>query len=337
MAEMNKTDIQQPKDRQKPIKTEWNSQCVIFTYFQGDINSVVDEHFSRALSNIKRPQGLNSSSQSEDVILRNDSDMPPNQWRFSSPWTKSQLEMSRANSANNSSLNMSGPLAMNQYPLSLPETHSVQPRDLWHFPSLASPRSLEPGYSHVFPDGHLVPEPRPDGKCEPLLGLLQQDRCLNCPQKFATREDRNPVQIAGSTGLLFNLPPRSVHCKKIYVSPSHGPASPNLANEISLLNQLCDHRQITQLLESKPPLEEWDHGQTFKQKTPDSSSTCLLATSSQRPLNHQSLPSIDSLFGKVDTYPRKNEGNIKKEAYKSKASNARSRENADIFKMRDDC
>ncbi|XP_040142048.1 transcription cofactor vestigial-like protein 1 isoform X1 [Ictidomys tridecemlineatus] len=250
MAEMNKTDIQQPKDRQKPIKTEWNSQCVIFTYFQGDINSVVDEHFSRALSNIKRPQGLNSSSQSEDVILRNGehlrreeaaiscpsfhySDMPPNQWRFSSPWTKSQLEMSRANSANNSSLNMSGPLPVNQYPLSLPETHSVQPRDLWHFPSLASPRSLEPGYSHVFPDGHLVPEPRPDGKCEPLLGLLQQDRCLNCPQKFATREDRNPVQIAGSTGLLFNLPPRSVHCKKIYVSPSHGPASPNLANERS--------------------------------------------------------------------------------------------------------
>ncbi|XP_046324117.1 transcription cofactor vestigial-like protein 1 isoform X1 [Marmota monax] len=250
MAEMNKTDIQQPKDRQKPIKTEWNSQCVIFTYFQGDINSVVDEHFSRALSNIKRPQGLNSSSQSEDVILRNGehlrreeaaiscpsfhySDMPPNQWRFSSPWTKSQLEMSRANSANNSSLNMSGPLAMNQYPLSLPETHSVQPRDLWHFPSLASPRSLEPGYSHVFPDGHLVPEPRADGKCEPLLGLLQQDRCLNCPQKFATREDRNPVQIAGSTGLLFNLPSRSVHCKKIYVSPSHGPSSPNLANERS--------------------------------------------------------------------------------------------------------
>ncbi|XP_047392123.1 transcription cofactor vestigial-like protein 1 isoform X3 [Sciurus carolinensis] len=184
MAEMKKTDIQQPKDRQRPIKTEWNSQCVIFTYFQGDINSVVDEHFSRALSNIKRPQGLNSSSQGEDVILRNDSDMPPNQWRFSSPWTKSQPDVSHANSANNSSLNVSGPVAVDQYPLSLPEIPSTHPRELWHFPSLASPRSPEPGYSHVFPDGHLVPEPRPDGKC-----------------------------------------------KKIYVSPSHGPASPSLANE----------------------------------------------------------------------------------------------------------
>lgn len=56
---------------QRPIKTEWNSRCVIFTYFQGDISSVVDEHFSRALSNIKNPQELRPLSQSEDVLLRN--------------------------------------------------------------------------------------------------------------------------------------------------------------------------------------------------------------------------------------------------------------------------
>lgn len=56
---------------QKPIKTEWNSRCVLFTYFQGDIGSVVDEHFSRALSNIKSPQELSPLSQSGDVILKN--------------------------------------------------------------------------------------------------------------------------------------------------------------------------------------------------------------------------------------------------------------------------
>lgn len=56
---------------QGPIKTEWNSRCVLFTYFQGDISSVVDEHFSRALSNIKNPQELSPLSQSEDVVLKN--------------------------------------------------------------------------------------------------------------------------------------------------------------------------------------------------------------------------------------------------------------------------
>nr|5Z2Q_C Chain C, Transcription cofactor vestigial-like protein 1 [Mus musculus] len=34
-------------------KTEWNAGSVIFTYFEGDINSMVDEHFSRALRNLK--------------------------------------------------------------------------------------------------------------------------------------------------------------------------------------------------------------------------------------------------------------------------------------------
>lgn len=67
MEEMGKTGVQ----LQKPVKTEWNSRCVLFTYFQGDIGSVVDEHFSRALSNIKSPQAWSPLNQSSDVILRN--------------------------------------------------------------------------------------------------------------------------------------------------------------------------------------------------------------------------------------------------------------------------
>ncbi|KAI8498370.1 Transcription cofactor vestigial-like protein 2 [Branchiostoma belcheri] len=36
---------------EKPPEAEYiNSKCVLFTYFSGDCNSVVDEHFSRALS-----------------------------------------------------------------------------------------------------------------------------------------------------------------------------------------------------------------------------------------------------------------------------------------------
>ncbi|KFO37281.1 Transcription cofactor vestigial-like protein 1 [Fukomys damarensis] len=201
---------------------------------KGDISSEVDEHFSRALSNIRRPQELSPSSQNEEVILKNDSDMPPNHWRFSSPWTKPQPEASLATPATTSRLSVCDPMAVDHYPLALPETSSAQPRELWHFPSLATPSSPEPGYSQAFPGGHLVPGPHPTRKCEPFLSFLQQDRCLTCPPETAMREDYNPVQIAGSTGLLFNLPPSSVHCKKVYVSPSHGPVSPGLANETIL-------------------------------------------------------------------------------------------------------
>ncbi|XP_053435849.1 LOW QUALITY PROTEIN: transcription cofactor vestigial-like protein 1 [Nycticebus coucang] len=230
MEDMKKTAIQLPRERQKPIKTEWNSRCVLFTYFQGDISSVVDEHFSRALSSAKSPRVLSPSRQIEDVILRNDSDMSPSQWRFSSPWTKAQPEVSPENHAVKCNLKASGPVAGDQFPQSFTGRPSAQPGGMWHFSSLASPNSPDPGYSQGFPTGHLVLEP--DGKSESLRSLFPQDRCLASPQESATREDCNPVQIAGSTGLLLNLPPSSVHYKKIYASPNRGPASTSLANEI---------------------------------------------------------------------------------------------------------
>ncbi|NXX62222.1 VGLL2 protein, partial [Scopus umbretta] len=38
-------------EKERPPEAEYiNSRCVLFTYFQGDISAVVDEHFSRALS-----------------------------------------------------------------------------------------------------------------------------------------------------------------------------------------------------------------------------------------------------------------------------------------------
>lgn len=41
------------RDKEKHVAPEaeyLSSRCVLFTYYQGDISSVVDEHFSRALS-----------------------------------------------------------------------------------------------------------------------------------------------------------------------------------------------------------------------------------------------------------------------------------------------
>ncbi|KAK2540990.1 Vgll3 [Columba guinea] len=44
---------QEEDEKDQPAEMEYlNSRCVLFTYFQGDIGSVVDEHFSRALSQV---------------------------------------------------------------------------------------------------------------------------------------------------------------------------------------------------------------------------------------------------------------------------------------------
>ncbi|XP_049627325.1 transcription cofactor vestigial-like protein 2 isoform X2 [Suncus etruscus] len=52
-------------EKERPAEAEYiNSRCVLFTYFQGDISSVVDEHFSRALS---QPSSYSPSCTSNKV------------------------------------------------------------------------------------------------------------------------------------------------------------------------------------------------------------------------------------------------------------------------------
>lgn len=142
-----------------------------------------------------------------------DSDMPPNQWRFSSQWTKPQPEVSFANGTINCITNGFGPMAMDPYPLPLTGNPSVQSGELWHFSSLTSPGTTEPEYPHAFSAGHLVPEVQPNGKYESLLNFLQQERCVAYPQQSAMWENCNSAQAARSVGLPFNLPSSSVHCK----------------------------------------------------------------------------------------------------------------------------
>lgn len=51
------------KDGTQPAEAEYlSSRCVLFTYFQGNIGDVVDEHFSRALS-----QSSTFSSESKPI------------------------------------------------------------------------------------------------------------------------------------------------------------------------------------------------------------------------------------------------------------------------------
>uniref|UniRef100_A0A3B4ZT33 Uncharacterized protein n=1 Tax=Stegastes partitus TaxID=144197 RepID=A0A3B4ZT33_9TELE len=44
--------MEERTDSPTAVRVEEHSQCVILTYFKGDINSMVDAHFSRALSKV---------------------------------------------------------------------------------------------------------------------------------------------------------------------------------------------------------------------------------------------------------------------------------------------
>lgn len=53
-----------PKEKQEAPEAEYlSSRCVLFTYYQGDISSVVDEHFSRALSTYLDGDGKRRASE----------------------------------------------------------------------------------------------------------------------------------------------------------------------------------------------------------------------------------------------------------------------------------
>ncbi|NXO80056.1 VGLL3 protein, partial [Sitta europaea] len=67
---------QEEDEKDQPAEMEYlNSRCVLFTYFQGDIGSVVDEHFSRALSQA-------SSFNSETALSKSKAGLNP-LWRES--------------------------------------------------------------------------------------------------------------------------------------------------------------------------------------------------------------------------------------------------------------
>ncbi|KAM5166593.1 transcription cofactor vestigial-like protein 2 isoform 2-T2 [Callospermophilus lateralis] len=68
-------------EKERPPEAEYiNSRCVLFTYFQGDISSVVDEHFSRALS---QPSSYSPSCTSSKAP------------RSSGPWRDSSFPMNQ--------------------------------------------------------------------------------------------------------------------------------------------------------------------------------------------------------------------------------------------------
>ncbi|XP_062997879.1 transcription cofactor vestigial-like protein 1 [Elgaria multicarinata webbii] len=181
MEDTKNNSAQLGKSKQ-PVKTEWGSQYVVFTYFQGDINSVVDEHFSRALSAAKTPQDLSRKNSNEDVIVKTENHMSPQQWSFSPPWPKpyhTSCPLNLSSSDGNAAATAADPYEPS-------DLQGIPPSatDLWHLPSRADPNlTATSGYPPSMPDLHMAQGSGADGKFGSLLGLLQQERCPSSIQQ----------------------------------------------------------------------------------------------------------------------------------------------------------
>ncbi|KAI1897503.1 hypothetical protein AGOR_G00083940 [Albula goreensis] len=71
------------REKDHPPEAEYiNSRCVLFTYFQGDISSVVDEHFSRALSQPSSyvPSSASNKSARDGSFPMSQRSFPPSFW-----------------------------------------------------------------------------------------------------------------------------------------------------------------------------------------------------------------------------------------------------------------
>ncbi|KAG8582546.1 hypothetical protein GDO81_008103 [Engystomops pustulosus] len=96
-------------EKERPPEAEYlSSRCVLFTYFQGDISSVVDEHFSRALS---QPSSYSPSSAkaSRSASSWRDPSFPMSQRSFPPSFWNSSYQPSAAPPSLGSSL--AGPLS----------------------------------------------------------------------------------------------------------------------------------------------------------------------------------------------------------------------------------
>uniref|UniRef100_A0A8K9WR55 Vestigial-like family member 2b n=1 Tax=Oncorhynchus mykiss TaxID=8022 RepID=A0A8K9WR55_ONCMY len=85
------------KEKQEVPEAEYlTSRCVLFTYYQGDISSVVDEHFSRALSSYMEGEGKRRASDlgTDTPSPSSRRSFPPSFWdsNYSSPQSRSHCE-----------------------------------------------------------------------------------------------------------------------------------------------------------------------------------------------------------------------------------------------------
>ncbi|XP_030051385.1 transcription cofactor vestigial-like protein 2 isoform X1 [Microcaecilia unicolor] len=128
-------------EKERPPEAEYiNSRCVLFTYFQGDISSVVDEHFSRALSQSSNYSASSASAKAlrstsswrEDSFPMSQRSFPPSFWN--STYQPSTVTASLGSSLSSSlgAPHAELPFAADPYSAASLHSHLTQPPEPWH-------------------------------------------------------------------------------------------------------------------------------------------------------------------------------------------------------------
>ncbi|KAK1793231.1 hypothetical protein P4O66_011412 [Electrophorus voltai] len=158
------------KDKRDLGEAEYlSSRCVLFTYYQGDIGSVVDEHFSRALGSCTEEGGKRrGSGPSTAPSLSSRRSFPPSFWDSNYPSRPSRAPCDAAGMPAYS-VDPYTPTLHSAIPHTHPHAHPhAHPSDSWGYPQnqaygpprplheLYSPPGLEPHYSPL-----LMPAVRP--------------------------------------------------------------------------------------------------------------------------------------------------------------------------------
>ncbi|XP_043573219.1 transcription cofactor vestigial-like protein 2 isoform X2 [Chiloscyllium plagiosum] len=164
-------------DKDRPEAEYINSKCVLFTYFNGDISSTVDEHFTRALSNYspesrsyKPRKSTAGSSEGTSLTQRN---FPASFWD-SNYQVPAPCPAPAASSSSSSSSIDSPPAELHfsptePYPGPL-HPHLAQPPEHWHYPLGASLSPQGAAYHHPRTIRELYPvNPNLDPRYSSLL------------------------------------------------------------------------------------------------------------------------------------------------------------------------
>ncbi|XP_072356894.1 transcription cofactor vestigial-like protein 2 isoform X3 [Scyliorhinus torazame] len=183
--------------RERPEAEYINAKCVLFTYFNGDISSVVDEHFTRALSNYnpetrncKARKSTSGSSEGSSLTQRS---FPASFWdcNYQAP---PPAPVSGCASGASSSSSISTPHSefhlgsTEPYPAAL-HPHLAQPPEHWHYP-LAGPLS---------PQGSAYHHPRTIHELYPVNPSLDP-RSYSSLLLPALRSGRLQPAMAGQEG-----------------------------------------------------------------------------------------------------------------------------------------
>ncbi|GCC18516.1 hypothetical protein chiPu_0021677 [Chiloscyllium punctatum] len=137
-------------------EAEGSTRCMVFTYFKGDSNSMVEQHFNRALKRSRSPTG-NSSKRKAATNISTAGEKPsahPLHWDPRAP-----LWPSSPQGANLSAVPLKAvgaPLPVPQYHVDSPSSLHPQPHPPWLLPRVSS-HSLEDSiFCQSMPDLHRL-------------------------------------------------------------------------------------------------------------------------------------------------------------------------------------